>query len=90
MPTPLRQRGQVTIPAEAREAAHLEEGDLLDFEIRSDGILLKPLKLIDATQEWFWQPECQAKEREADEDIAAGRVRRFSSNEEFLASLEEF
>ncbi len=41
------------------------------------------------SQAWFWTPEWQAKEREADEDIAAGRVRRFMSDEEFLASLEE-
>lgn len=28
----------------------------------------------DPDQAWFWTPEWQAKEREADEDIKAGRV----------------
>jgi hypothetical protein len=41
------------------------------------------------SQAWFWTPEWQAKEREADEDIVAGRLRRFMSEEEFLRSLEE-
>ena len=27
-----------------------------------------------ASQAWFWTPEWQQMEREADEDIAAGRV----------------
>jgi len=43
---------------------------------------------IDPEQAWFWTPEWQAGEREADEDIAAGRVTRSYSDEEFLAALE--
>jgi len=27
-----------------------------DAEITADGILLRPQKLIDATQAWFWEP----------------------------------
>jgi hypothetical protein len=41
----------------------------------------------DPDQAWFWTPEWQAKEREADADIAAGRVTRFESDEEFLDAL---
>jgi len=44
-------------------------------------------KGTDPSQAWFWTPEWQAKEREADEDIAAGRGERFESDEEFLAAL---
>jgi hypothetical protein len=40
-------------------------------------------------QDWFWTPEWQAKEREADEDIAAGRFERFYSDEEFLAAMQQ-
>jgi len=40
-------------------------------------------------QAWFWTPEWLAGEIEASEDIAAGRVTRYDSDEEFLASLEE-
>ena len=36
-------------------------------------------------QAWFSSPEWQSKEREADEDIAAGRDRLFMSDDEFLA-----
>lgn len=85
--TTLRARGQLTLPDDIRKAAHLEEGDLLDAELTPDGILLRPQKLIDATQAWFWTPEWQAGEREADADRSAGRVETFASGEEFVAAL---
>src|SRR5437870_13709803 len=85
--TTLRAKGQVTLPEEIRAAAHLEEGDLLEAEITDEGILLRPQKVIDATQAWFWTPEWQAGEREADADLAAGRGETFGSGEEFLKAL---
>jgi antitoxin PrlF len=85
--TTLRAKGQLTLPDDIRKAAHLEEGDLLDAQLTADGILLRPQKLIDATQAWFWSPEWQAGEREADADRAAARLESFSSEEEFIDAL---
>lgn len=85
--TTLRARGQLTLPDDIRAAAHLEEGDLLEAEITDDGILLRPTKVIDATQAWFWQPSWQAGEREADADLAAGRVESFRSGEALVDGL---
>jgi antitoxin PrlF len=83
----LRAKGQLTLPEEIRAGAHLEEGDLLEAEITDEGILLRPQKVIDATQAWFWSPEWQAGEREADADLVAGRVKMFDSGESFLVAL---
>lgn len=77
----------MTLPEEIRAAARLEEGDLLEAEITDEGILLRPQKVIDATQAWFWTREWQAGEREADADLAAGRGPTFDSGEEFLDAL---
>jgi hypothetical protein len=44
---------------------------------------------IDPEQAWFCTREWQEREREADKDIAAGRVTRFESDENFLAELDE-
>lgn len=85
--TTLRAKGQLTLPDEIRRAARLEEGDLLDAELTPDGILLRPQKLIDATQAWFWTPEWQAGEREADADRAAGTIQTFESGEELIGAL---
>lgn len=84
----VRGKGQITIPSDIRKAAHLEEGDSLELEIVAEGVLLKPRKQIDATQAWYWTPAWQAGEREAADDLAAGRSRVFESSEDFLASLD--
>lgn len=43
---------------------------------------------IDPDQAWFWTPEWQEGEREADADLAAGQGSIYYSDEEFLAALE--
>jgi hypothetical protein len=40
------------------------------------------------SQAWFWMPEWQAREREADADFAAGRHRVFDDAASFLANLD--
>ena len=85
--TTLRAKGQLTLPEEIRTAAHLEEGDLLDAEITNEGILLRPRKVIDSTQAWFWTPSWQAGEREADADRVAGRVETFESGDSLVEGL---
>ena len=84
----LGRKGQLTIPAEVRKAAGLQPGHILAIEVTDQGIILRPIE-IDPEQAWFWTPEWQAKEREADEAIAAGRGTLYLSDEEFLASLED-
>ncbi len=38
----LRDRGQLTIPADVRKQAQLEEGAVVEFEVREEGLLLRP------------------------------------------------
>jgi antitoxin PrlF len=83
----LRAKGQLTLPEEIRKAAHLDEGDLLEVELTEEGILLRPQKVIDASQTWFWTTEWQAGERDADADLGAGRAETFGSGEEFVEAL---
>ncbi len=83
----LRARGQITLPDDVRRAAHLEDGDLLEVEVTPEGILLRPQKIVDATQAWFWNPEWQEGERDVEADQQAGRVTTFATGEEMLAEL---
>ncbi len=43
---------------------------------------------IDIEQAWFWALG-GSRELEADEDLAAGRVTRYESDERFLVALDE-
>ena len=86
-------RGVVAIPAELRRRLHADTpGAQIEIIEREDGVFeLRPTLPIPADQQWFWTRRWQAMERRADEDIAAGRVKRFESGEELLdhlASLE--
>lgn len=85
----VRSKGQITVPREIREAAHLTEGDPVEFEVTSEGILLRPKKVIDSTQAWFWTGAWQAGEQAASADIAAGRVTTHKSTEDFLGALDD-
>src|SRR5262245_41870999 len=85
----VRGRGQITIPAALRKAAHIDEGDLIGLEVTADGILMRPLKAIKASQAWFWTPEWQAGERAVSKDIEEKRTTRYKGKKEFLASLKK-
>ena len=84
----VRDRGQITIPVEVREAARLAEGDPVEIEMVPEGILLRPQKTIDSTQAWFWTAAWQKGEAEASDDLAAGRVTKLEKDEDFLGALE--
>jgi len=64
---------------------------LPDQAVDGAAILLREVTdgQIDPEQAWFWTREWQQREREADKDLATGRVTRFESDEEFLAALDE-
>ena len=83
----VRKNAQITLPAGIRRKAHIEEGDILEAEVRGDEIILKPKKLIDKSQAWYWTKEWQEAERQADEDIAAGRVKEFDNIDDAIADL---
>ena len=87
--TRMRGKGQITLPEEVRRAARLEEGDYLEVSTRRGEIVMRPKKLIDAEQAWFWTDAWQAGEREASDDIAAGRTTGSADAKEFLKSLEQ-
>ncbi len=85
----IRKKFQITLPRSIRERLELEEGDYIAAEVRDDEIVLRPKKLIDASQAWFWSTAWQEAEREAEADIQAGRVREFADAEGAIAFLRE-
>lgn len=44
---------------------------------------------MSAEQRWFWTERWQTMEREADADIAAGRVTQSANLEDLVEALEE-
>ena len=86
--TTIRRKGQVTIPAEIRDAAHLQEGTVVEMTVAEDGTIeMRPKVLVPAEDAWFWSAGWQDGEREAQAQIKAGEVETFSSEDDFLAAV---
>jgi AbrB family looped-hinge helix DNA binding protein len=74
----LRKKAQLTLPQSVREQLGIEEGDFMDVQVRNGEVVLKVKRLVDKEQAWFWSQRWQQGEKEAQEDIRAGRVHKFS------------
>jgi hypothetical protein len=67
----------------------LDEGTLFTISQRPDLVIeLRLDEPSDPSQQWYWTDRWQQMEREADEDYAAGRHKRFDNVEDFLAYLD--
>ena len=85
----IRSNGQITLPASIRWQTRLKEGDLLEVLVEENGSLrLVPKIAIDRSQAYFWMERWQRGEREAEDDLRAGRFKEFTSIDELLQDLE--
>ena len=87
--TKITRNGQVTLPATIRREANIKEGDILTVHLEADRIVLIPKKLIDKSQAYFWTEDWQEAEREAERDLAEGRVEAYETVDELIAGLEQ-
>ena len=85
----VRKKAQVTLPQSVRRALNIEEGDFLDATVKNGEIVLRVKKLVDKDQAWFWTKRWQEGEREAEEDIRAGRIHSFESANQAIAFLHK-
>ena len=81
--TKVKQRFQVTIPAEVRQKIPLEEGDLLEVSVQKGRILMRPKAIVD-------RDSVEAAIEEGLRDAEEGRVHwPFSSVEELDAYVNK-
>jgi AbrB family looped-hinge helix DNA binding protein len=80
---------QVSVPKNIMDALELKPGDEVDFRVEGNTARLVPIKTIKVPrdQAWFWTPEWQEKEREADIELATGQYTDFDQLEEVLKDL---
>ena len=79
---------QLTLPREVTRKLRLNKGDDLELRVHDGRIELVPLALIPRDQLWFWTPEWQAVERQADADLAAGRIKTFKNAKQAIKWLK--
>jgi len=78
----------ITLPQALFARLHIGVGDFVRLEETKQGVLLKPAKLVDPSQAYFWTKEWQAGEREAEQDIRKGRIKAAPSVKALLKELE--
>ncbi len=89
MVTKLRERSQVTLPAEIVKKLNLKAGDNLEITLEEDKIVIKPVVVIDRSQLWFWSKDWQAKEKEVEADIKSGRIHKAEGFKDLIEKLEK-
>jgi AbrB family looped-hinge helix DNA binding protein len=60
----VRRLAQLTLPAEVRRALNVQEGDFLEATIVKEGVLLKPVAVVE--RERAWQRIAEVKSRVRD------------------------
>lgn len=65
---------QITIPQSLRKMIRLAVGDYLEVDLQDNTLVIRPVKVVHADQEYFFTKEWQEKEAEAERDISEGKV----------------
>ncbi|MFA5075534.1 MAG: AbrB/MazE/SpoVT family DNA-binding domain-containing protein [Candidatus Babeliales bacterium] len=85
----VRRNFQVTLPETLRKRLGIDVGDILEAEIKDGKIVLLPKKMIDADQAYFWSKGWQAAEKEAQQDIKTGKVKKFDNVSQLIKELDK-
>ena len=83
-------QGQIRIPKKIMLTLGIEKGDYVEVDVEERQIVLKPRKLIDPSQGWYWTKDWQKTEAHVDEEIAKDLLSpKFESADEGLKWLKE-
>lgn len=85
----IKKNFQITLPMAIRKRLHLKIGDILKTTIKDDKIIIVPKKAIDAEAAWLWTKEWQEAEKEAEQDIRTGKVKKFKSVEDLIKDIDK-
>ncbi len=83
----LKQKSQVTIPAEFARKLKLGTGDKLEVEIVDGGLVLTPVVVVPRDQAWFYTKAWQTDELVAEEQIKYEKVTDCNNTDELFVEL---
>ncbi len=62
-------QGQIRLPKQIMITLGIDTGDYVEVDVEENNIILKPRKLIDPSQGWYWTREWQEAEAHVDEEL---------------------
>jgi|GEM_PF-4901550 len=85
----LKQKNQLTLPAQILKMLHIAMGDTLEIEVSPEGyLLLRPKKLVDASDAWLLSDDVQESLKKSFDDIKDGRIVISSSADKMIEKLD--
>lgn len=83
-------QGQIRIPNKIMQSLGILKGDYVEVDIEQNQIVLKPRKLIDPSQGWYWTKDWQKTEAAVEDEIKNDQLSpEFQRAEEGLKWLKE-
>ena len=83
-------QGQIRIPKKIMTTLGIENGDYVEVEIEKGQVVLKPRKIIDPAQGWYWTKEWQEMEYRIDVEINKKNISpKFETIEQGLKWLKK-
>ena len=67
-------QGQIRIPKKIMDSLEIDNGDYVEVDTKKGYIILKPRKLIDPAQGWYWTKEWQKTEADVDKEIEKNQI----------------
>jgi AbrB family looped-hinge helix DNA binding protein len=83
----VRRMAQLTLPAEIRRALNVQEGDYLEAQVVKDGVLLKPVAVVERKRAWQRIEEITSRVRDLAPDPSKSNE---EEEEEIAESIKEF
>jgi len=81
---------QVRIPKRVMQKLSIDIGDFVEIDVQENEIVLKPRKLIDPSQGWYWTKEWQKMESDVDRQIELNEMSsKFETPEDAIQWLKE-
>jgi len=86
----VKNKYQIVIPEDVRKKLKVKIGDMLEVYEKEGQLVARPVIIVDKSQAYFWTPEWQKAEKEADEDIRKGNISGpFTTPDELLRHLKK-
>ena len=81
---------QVRIPKRVMQMLNIDIGDFVEIDVHEHEIVLKPRKLIDPSQGWYWTKEWQKMESDVEKQIELNEMSdKFNNPEDAMKWLKE-
>ena len=86
----IRKHYVITLPLHIRKFFPVEVGDPVEISINKLGeIVIRPLKVIDAAQAWFWTKKHLRAEAQAEAELKSNKAKKAKSAKELIRELNK-